>query len=865
MDVISVDQAADYLQCAASRVYRLIHSQQLAATKINRYWYICQRSLRDFCQQEMLQQGQERFNKSDYAGALKIFEAMQHHFPDLPEGYHLAAKAAERSSQYRLAFSYYRQAAQKFDHLPAYRALARLHFAHQQYNKAYQTYEYLLRHARHDFHLLYQLGLCAQHLQRPEAAISFFQQALKLNDCARGWDGLAYSYYQLGDYAAALRHYQEAHARDQKQAEYVSGIALAYHALGQIGEALQWYQRSLAMPHVSPRLYFSLALAYEDLGERSRAIEAFKSYLRYFPYCSDGSYRLALLLMEQQAFKAAASVLHKVVQLSPDNGLAWHYLALVETRLNHYHAAFQAYQQALKHLPESEWPQTYAHLAQTFVLAGQPEKAHKACDRALKQNPEQLEALNVRAGLYYSVQAYAEAAALYEQLWQKQADQPLHAYHLGLCYFRRQQHDAAIEVYQSALKRHPEAACLHHGLGQAYLGSKEHLKALRCFYRALALKPDFSPSICSLGQLYTEQQQFDQALKWFQKLIDQQPDNAEAWIQAGFAHDNLNNLKQAISCYQKALQLDPRNISIYVILGLACSRQGYIQNAIRTYREAMVQLPEEAGEMYYLMGLAWLNAGQKEEAIAAFENAGKHPHSSQHETWQHLGHLYLQTRQAKAAVGCFRRVIAEDMQDARAYVSLAQAYDACGDQRRALKYCQTALKIRPDDPEVLYQIALLHFRQDRWREALPYFQQVVRLDPQHARAHNYLGSIFRSMDCNLEAIRCFQTALEAEPDYCVGYMNLSYTYFDLNELPKAIYYCEKAIECEPECEEPLYWLGHLYMSTHKWAAAVNRFEETLQINPEHAKARKWLPVARQQWIRERNGTQPLKMPNTLQK
>src|SRR5690606_22961068 len=97
------------------------------------------------------------------------------------------------------------------------------------YNKAYQTYEYLLRHTQHDFHLLYQLGLCAQHLQRPEAAIDFFQQALQFNDSARGWDGLAYSYYQLGDYAAALRHYQEAHARDEKQAEYVSGIALAHH------------------------------------------------------------------------------------------------------------------------------------------------------------------------------------------------------------------------------------------------------------------------------------------------------------------------------------------------------------------------------------------------------------------------------------------------------------------------------------------------------------------------------------------------------------------------------------------------------------------------------------------------------------
>ncbi|HEY9839950.1 MAG TPA: helix-turn-helix domain-containing protein, partial [Candidatus Obscuribacterales bacterium] len=93
MDVISVEQAADYLQCAASRIYRLIHNQQLSATKINRYWYICQKSLRQFCWHEMLAKGEELLAAEDYAAASQVFDVLIRHFPERIEGYLYSARA----------------------------------------------------------------------------------------------------------------------------------------------------------------------------------------------------------------------------------------------------------------------------------------------------------------------------------------------------------------------------------------------------------------------------------------------------------------------------------------------------------------------------------------------------------------------------------------------------------------------------------------------------------------------------------------------------------------------------------------------------------------------------------------------------
>ena len=141
MSVISVEQAADYLQCAAERIHRLIHNQEVVATKINRYWYVSEASLREFFWQELCKRGRHLLDASEYAAAHTLFQSVIRHFPERKTGYYFAGFAAERQNDFLTACAHYDTGRSKFQDLRSFKALARLYF--QQKNYFYYENHYI--------------------------------------------------------------------------------------------------------------------------------------------------------------------------------------------------------------------------------------------------------------------------------------------------------------------------------------------------------------------------------------------------------------------------------------------------------------------------------------------------------------------------------------------------------------------------------------------------------------------------------------------------------------------------------------------------------------------------------------------------
>ena len=72
-----------------------------------------------------------------------------------------------------------------------------------------------------------------------------------------------------GDFAVALKVYQDIFEHDQKQPNAEWGIAECFHSLGQIGEAIAWYKRYLSYEPNEPEALHMLAA----LGGRPRSFK----------------------------------------------------------------------------------------------------------------------------------------------------------------------------------------------------------------------------------------------------------------------------------------------------------------------------------------------------------------------------------------------------------------------------------------------------------------------------------------------------------------------------------------------------------------------------------------------------------------
>ena len=318
--VISVEQAADYLQCAADRVYRLIHNEELTATKINRYWYVSESSLKLFFWQELCKRGRALLASSEYAAAYTLFQSLVRHFPDRKTGHYFSGWAAERQNDLATACVHYEHAKNTFHDLRAYKALARVYFQQKEYKKALKHYLALEQRRDLSQNELYNLGLTYLHLEQFEDAQTCFEDVIAENPAH------PQAYYALGHVAMAeqlpaeaLSFYQSALTLDPKNSAYQYALGYTYARLKKYAPPIDWIQKSLSTQG-SPESYFTLAKIYHKQKNAPAAIQAYTYYLRFFPYCGAGLNNLALLCFHESPHEALRLLQRALKQMASGTG-----------------------------------------------------------------------------------------------------------------------------------------------------------------------------------------------------------------------------------------------------------------------------------------------------------------------------------------------------------------------------------------------------------------------------------------------------------------------------------------------------------------------------------------------------------------
>lgn len=102
---------------------------------------------------------------------------------------------------------------------------------------------------------------------------------------ARGYDDVT-----NGNYAAAIKQFDQAIAIDAKLAEAYFGRGLAYDADRQFDRAIKDHQQAISLNPKYAMAYFGLGLAYHDKGQNERAIEAYSKAIELDPRYAQALY-----------------------------------------------------------------------------------------------------------------------------------------------------------------------------------------------------------------------------------------------------------------------------------------------------------------------------------------------------------------------------------------------------------------------------------------------------------------------------------------------------------------------------------------------------------------------------------------------
>jgi tetratricopeptide (TPR) repeat protein len=267
----------------------------------------------------------------------------------------------------------------------------------------------------------------------------------------------------------------------------------------------------------------------------------------------------------------------------------------------------------------------------------------------------------------------------------------------------------------------------------------------------------------------------------------------------------------------------------------ACFQQGRIQEAEELYRQIYIMDPEDSRGP---MGLAesYMAENRPNDAIKLMqEETDKHPGRA--DLRLELANLYIHTGQDDLAMAQFQGILdtAKNLSSqARAdlLLRMAEANRRKGDLNEAERLFQASHAASPNDTRALLPLALMLDGTGRQDQAVPIYEQILKLDPNQPVALNNLAYLMAQKgDDPDRALDLAQKAAAKSKDSAEIQDTLGMAYLKKNMPDEAVTAFRAALQSQPNNAAFHYHLGLALLPIGESDAAIQEFRTALTERP----------------------------------
>lgn len=471
-------------------------------------------------------------------------------------------------------------------------------------------------------------------------------------------------------------------------------------------------------------------------------------------------------------------------------------LALNEER---YSDALEYFKEASK-LEPTPAPTLRRSLAQLYIKMGRVDDALAEVDKALAQLPDDVELLQLKAGILATRKDVPGAIEAYKRVIALSPPEHEDSYVLiASLYAQDGNIEAAKEILRQLVAKNPRSFFGFYYLGRMSEASGDPAGAENGYKKSLEINPDAEIVYLDLARVYGAQKRFADAIALCERVIKDDPKNVAARNLLAQLLIGDNRVDKALQEFETlgTLEEDPTETRLKIAL-IKLQRRD-LDGAVTELNLILSQHPENSNARYYL---ASAYAGQK-RINDAIKEIRKIERDDEYFTESRILGAFMLQQEKRFA--------------------------------EAIPFLNDALELKPDDVKLLSLRATLEHESGNDEAAVATARRLVEIEPDKDRHYFTLGVFLDEVEKKDEAIAAMQKAIELEPKNANALNYLGYTLIERGErFEEAEQLIRRALAVEKDNGYYLDSLGWLYYRQGKYREAVKELERAAKIVPNDA-------------------------------
>jgi tetratricopeptide (TPR) repeat protein len=547
-------------------------------------------------------------------------------------------------------------------------------------------------------------------------------------------------------------------------------------------------------------------------------------------------YERAMILIDASKIDAAETELRKVVVLQPNFYDAERVLGRVlldragndrtkvDEALGHLQNAFRIYPDDLA---------TGMAISQIYLASGRPAEAEKALASMLERAPDQRGLNYSYAQVLTKLGRGAESIKYLERAVEVDPTFGLAIQQLVEIYQSTNQWQKAADVLQPLINDDPTNLDFQRQQAFFYLRAGLAEKARARFAQLLIVDPKDTRTQYYLAESLSDLERYDEADRIYRQLLEKTPDDPDVLASFGLAQVGRKKYDEAAKTFRTLLALPDAAEGVQMLaktqLAFIDLQKGNYQQAIDGAKPLFVFHDKVNPQAINIALDAMRKQKRYADAVTMMQ-----PLVDKYASDPFVNARYIEML-ARAGDKDRARVAASTQSKfgVRNTISAAEAYAQADQYDQAIGVVLDALRSKPDDVELQFELGAAQERSGDKAAAEATFLAILEKHPENAGTLNYLGYMWAEQGVKLDrAAEMLNKALTLEPGNGAYLDSLGWAYFRQGKLDLAEKYLNNAAQVLPRDATVHEHLGDVLAKRGDTKRALSLYKVALTLDPE---------------------------------